>query len=134
MNTTNETVTAPGSSPPGLSLQLNVEEIRNELALAPPTVGVPGEPEIDPELERQAQQYADLLANLDPKNADAHDEATAAVEEMGRSLQQEAAHRSQMLQQPIKELSEHGTEGSPVANALIDLNSFVDCNTKFVTC
>ena len=33
---------------------------------------------------------------------------------MGRDLQNQAAHRSQMLQQPIKELSKHGEDGTRV--------------------
>jgi uncharacterized protein YaaN involved in tellurite resistance len=53
-------------------------------------------------------------------------EAKAAVESMGRDLQAEAAQRSKMLRQPIKDLSARGTEGGTVANALLDLKMKVE--------
>ena len=110
----------------GLSLRLDVDEVKQSLDL-PETIDLGSVPEeVDPELEAQADEYVSMLISIDPENAQQHSEATSAVEEMGRALQQEAAHRSQMLQAPIKELSEHGSDGSPVANALVELKMKVE--------
>jgi uncharacterized protein YaaN involved in tellurite resistance len=40
---------------------------------------------------------------------------------MGLELQQQAAHRSAMLQTPLRKLAHQGDEGGPVAKALVDL-------------
>lgn len=44
-----------------------------------------------------------------------------AVDEMGLSLQRQAAHYSSMLDAPLRQLAEHGEDGGPVARALTDL-------------
>ncbi len=44
-----------------------------------------------------------------------------AVDEMGLEVQRQAAHRSQMLQAPIRKLAHQGDEGGPVARSLVDL-------------
>jgi len=50
----------------------------------------------------------------------------ALVDSMGVDVQRASAHRSKMLQQPIKQLSEKGTDGGPVANSLISLKQEID--------
>ncbi|MDX1431649.1 MAG: toxic anion resistance protein [Gammaproteobacteria bacterium] len=112
--------TAKEKSAP-LRLDLDVDAVKDELLLP-----ADAPPEVDPELDKLAEDYANRLVTLDPSQASAKDEAKDAVEDMGRSLQREAARRSQMLQQPIKALSEHGGEGGPVANALIELKMKVE--------
>ena len=44
-----------------------------------------------------------------------------AVDSMGIEIQRQAAHRSAMLQAPIRKLAHQGDEGGPVAKALVDL-------------
>ena len=110
---------------PSLSLSLDVAEVEKELSMTAPQA-ITADPEVDPELDAMASQFADALANLDPKDLQAQDNAKTAVQEMGRDLQRESSHRSQMLQQPVKTLSEHGGEGGPVANALIELKVQVE--------
>ena len=46
-----------------------------------------------------------------------------AVDGMGIEVQQQAAHRSAMLQQPIRRLAHQGDDGGPVANALVELRT-----------
>ena len=111
--------------PPSLSLSLDAADVEKELSMSDPQ-SIAADPAVDPELDEMASQFADALANLDPKDLHAQDNAKTAVEEMGRDLQREAAHRSQMLQQPVKTLSDHGSEGGPVANALIELKVQVE--------
>ena len=115
VQTTAKEQTAP------LRLELDVDSVKDELLLP-----ADAPPEVDPELDKLAEEYASRLVALDPADASAKDEAKDAVEDMGRGLQREAARRSQMLQQPIKALSQHGGEGGPVANALIELKMKVE--------
>ena len=114
-----------GEALPSLDLHLDVETVKGELALLDPKAVVV-DAEVDPELDRKAQHFADHLLNLDPENAEAGDQAKAAVEEMGRGLQREAAHRSTMLKQPINDLAKQSEDGGPVANALVDLKLEVE--------
>ena len=83
-----------------MNLSLDVVETKQELALAVPT-----EDAIDPEIEDRASQYADQLLTVDTSDVDAVDRSRSAVETMGRDLQRQAASRSEMLQQPIRELT-----------------------------
>jgi uncharacterized protein YaaN involved in tellurite resistance len=108
-----------------LDLHLDVEEVKGELSLPDPKAVV-ADAEVDPELDQKAQLFANLLLNLDPENSEAQDQAKAAVEEMGRGLQREAAHRSTMLKQPINDLAKQSEDGGPVANALVDLKLEVE--------
>ncbi len=112
---------APTTTPPTtptLSLALNVEQTRAEIAL----------PEPDPtdELRARANAQVEELLSIDPTNEDARAAARDAVDSMGRDLQQRSATRSRMLQAPLKEIS-HGTEdGGEVAKSLADLRVEVE--------
>ena len=104
-------MTQQSDDQPRLSLP-PVEEIASELGTRQADSG-------DAELEAMADRFVeDILA--------AGDEASAvrqrrAVDEMGLELQQQAAHRSAMLQTPLRKLAHQGDEGGPVAKALTDL-------------
>lgn len=75
--------------------------------------------DIDPELEAMADNFVDdILAEGDEASAARQ---RRAVDEMGLELQQQAAHRSAMLQTPLRQLAHQGDEGGPVAKALTDL-------------
>src|SRR5262245_48709828 len=104
---------------PALRLSLDVEAVKGALAVQPDAGDAAG-------LERKAQDYVDVLANSQPNADAAQTEAKAAVEAMGRDLQAEAAQRSKMLRQPIKDLSARGTDGGTVGNALLDLKMKVE--------
>jgi uncharacterized protein YaaN involved in tellurite resistance len=110
---TNGTAVAP------LHLSLDVPQVKQEVVVAPATPA-------DAALEQKAQSYADRLAAIRLDDAAAQSEGKAAVEQMGRELQRDSAHRSKMLQQPIQALSERGADGGPVANALVDLKVQVE--------
>lgn len=117
-----ETTASPTTS---LDLHLDTEEVRQELALVDPrSLGT--ESEIDPELENRAEEIAAKLVGWEPDDTSAEDQARVAVEEMGRALQRDAAHRSAMLQQPIRDLARHSEDGGPVANALVELKLNVE--------
>ena len=110
---------------PGLHLQLDLKDVKGELSLPDPkSIGTGSD--VDAALDAKAQEYADRLVNLEPEDHQGEDDAKAAVEIMGRALQREAAHRSEMLKQPIRKLSEQSEDGGPVANALVDLKMQVE--------
>jgi uncharacterized protein YaaN involved in tellurite resistance len=114
-----ETMAVTETKLPALRLNLDVEAVKGALVPQP-------EPGDAAALEKKAQDYVDVLANIQPNADMAQTEAKAAVESMGRDLQAEAAQRSKMLRQPIKDLSSRGTEGGAVANALLDLKMKVE--------
>jgi uncharacterized protein YaaN involved in tellurite resistance len=77
---------------------------------------------IDPELEAMADRFVEeVLAVGTEGDKDAVVRQRRAVDEMGLELQQQAAHRSAMLQTPLRKLAHQGDEGGPVAKALVDL-------------
>jgi uncharacterized protein YaaN involved in tellurite resistance len=96
-------------------------------ATTAPEVALPAAGEgTDPELEQRAREYVDVLLAVDPNNADSVQAGRAAIEKMGRDLQRQAASRSEMLQQPVREMSREAADGGAVANALVDLRIQVE--------
>lgn len=114
MNTsTNEQREGRAAASP-LSLSLPVEEIARELA--PPASSEPVE---DPELAAMAESFVRDVLEL--QQAGLAENQRAAIDGMGVDVQRLAAHRSAMLQTPIRKLAHQGDEGGPVAQALIGL-------------
>ena len=103
----------------------DVEAVKGELALVEPTV-LHVDPVRDKELVAQAEQFVAVLMEHDPADIKGQDEKKLAVEAMGQRLQREAAQKSQMLQTPIKTLSQRSADGGEVANALIGLKLQVE--------
>lgn len=76
----------------------------------------------DPALLAIAETFvAEVLAATDQDGIDRRQRQ--AVDEMGLEVQRQAAHRSQMLQAPIRKLAHQGDEGGPVARSLVDLRT-----------
>jgi hypothetical protein len=101
---------------PALRLNLDVEAVKGTL--------VPqAEPGDAAALERKAQDYVDVLANIQP-NADMA-QTEASRRSMGRDLQAEAASAADAAAAD-QDLSSRGTEGGTVANALLDLKMKVE--------
>ncbi|PKG54241.1 MULTISPECIES: toxic anion resistance protein [Halomonadaceae] len=96
-----------------------VAEIASQLGANQEDSVDPDERAIDPELEAMAGRFVeDILAENDEASIARQ---RRAVDEMGLELQQQAAHRSAMLQTPLRQLAHQGDEGGPVAKALVDL-------------
>ncbi|WP_290652681.1 toxic anion resistance protein [Aquisalimonas sp.] len=70
------------------------------------------------ELASQADAFVRDVLAVDP--AQAHQQREA-VDTMGADVQEEAAHRSAMLQTPLRQLAHQGDDGGPVARSLDDL-------------
>ncbi|MGA9279193.1 toxic anion resistance protein [Ilumatobacter sp.] len=117
--TDNPTTSSAGPQAPALlDLNLDVEQTKAELALP--------EPEPRDELTARASEQVDRLLVVDPANQESRDAARAAVESMGRDLQQRAATRSKMLQAPMRDLAQASEDGGPVAKSLADLRMEVE--------
>lgn len=96
-----------------------VEEIAGQLGANQAGSTANDTSDIDPELKAMADQFVeDIFAECDEKAALRQRQA---IDEMGLELQQQAAHRSAMLQTPLRQLAHQGDEGGPVAKALSNL-------------
>lgn len=91
------------------------------------------EPDEAARLEAEADAFvAELLAPSDG----AAERQRRAVDEMGREVQRQAAHQSDMLQTPMRKLAHHGDDGGPVARALTSLRErmqYLDPNRHSLT-
>lgn len=94
-------------------------EVQEQMALMP--VGPISPQEVDPELDKEADNYVSILLSDD---YDVQDKRTA-IDEMGLNTQREAAHRSAMLREPIRNLANAGDDGGPIASSLLHLNEQV---------
>ncbi|MFB9867977.1 toxic anion resistance protein [Vreelandella sulfidaeris] len=79
----------------------------------------PDSQDSDPALESMADRFIEEI--LAQHNDEAKAQQRRAIDEMGLELQQQAAHRSSMLETPLRQLAHQGDEGGPVAKALTDL-------------
>ncbi|BBI62057.1 hypothetical protein HSBAA_33630 [Vreelandella sulfidaeris] len=85
----------------------------------------------DAELEAKADRFIeDILAEGEDVS---RGRQRRAVDEMGLELQQQAAHRSAMLQTPLRQLAHQSDEGGPVAKALTDLRGRMEGLDPLVT-
>lgn len=102
-----------GPSPLSLSLP-PMEDIAQEVerTLEPAA-------EVDSELEALADTFVRDVLNSAADGSS--NRQRQAVDGMGVEVQRQAAHRSAMLQAPIRKLAHQGDEGGPVAKALISL-------------
>ena len=73
-----------------------------------------------------AQQAADQLLRLAGGDNGARNEVQAALSSFAEKLQFKAARKSEMLKQPLHQLSARGGEGSGVADSLIELKIQVE--------
>jgi len=112
---TNDQTNPTGERSP-LSLDLPVEDIASEIEREAPA----DKPE-DPELAAMADDFVGDALSMDEHDAAAAGRKRQAVDNMGAEVQREAAHRSAMLQAPIRKLAHQGDDGGPVARALVDL-------------
>lgn len=108
----------PTSASDALSLSLDVEKTKAELALPEPDPGS--------ELQERARTQAGQLLSFDPADESSREQSRLAIEEMGQDLQRRAASRSRMLQQPVREMARGSEDGGPVAKSLVSLRVEVE--------
>ena len=121
----NDSKSATGASA-GAALQAaNPEALKSALNLADPGA-IQAQPQVDKELDQKADGFVKALLQIDPANVENRGNGRDAVENMGLDIQRQAAKQSEILKQPIKNLSERGAEGGDVANALVSLKMEVE--------
>ncbi|NNG01954.1 MAG: toxic anion resistance protein [Desulfobacteraceae bacterium] len=102
--------------------------VKQELGLVDPQhIAVVEKP--DPQIDKQASDFVAMVLSLkpdEPASLDVRTQNVAAVEGLGSKTQQDAAHRSTMLKEPIRKLAARGEDGGEVANALVDLKVQVE--------
>lgn len=81
---------------------------------------------LDPVIDAQADEVVTKLLTVDPAQVEKIAVNKEAIQNLGSELQREAARRSAMLRQPVHKLYEGATEGSEVANALVNLKMKVE--------
>lgn len=101
----------------------DLKELKQELMLVDPAKASEN---ADNSLHKLADDYVQRFLSVKPTDFRVRQEYKNAADQMGLQLQQESAHRSQMLKQPIAALSKRGVDGGPVANALVDLKVQVE--------
>ena len=103
-------------------------QIQQQLGMSDPS-GVGLEQEVDPALEKQADDFVGQVLAFNPQSADQNELRYAnvsAVENLGSKAQSEASHRSAMLREPIRKLAARGEDGGEVAQSLVDLKITVE--------
>ena len=103
-----------------LNLSLNVDAIKAQIEHESSATSAHVE---DPEVVRKADVLIQTLTTIDDDDDDAMSDVRAGIETMGQALQSEAAHRSRLLERPMKAAA--GDEQS-VGKALTDLKLAMD--------
>lgn len=107
-------------SPDGSRLALPpLEEIASELGTTTPGQSNAEVPDDDATLVAMADEFVEEVIRGGEEGSLARQRH--AVDEMGLELQQQAAHRSAMLDTPLRQLAHQGDEGGSVAKSLVDL-------------
>jgi uncharacterized protein YaaN involved in tellurite resistance len=103
----------------------STEVIKKDLALTDTKAVQAGTP-VQANIDEKANQFVDRILNMNPQDFKAREDNKAAVDTFGLDLQREAAKKSELLKQPVKKLSDRSSEGSEVANSLINLKLKVE--------
>lgn len=102
-----------------------VNEIKNELAISLPS-DIYLASEDEKKIDSKAAEFVDKLLNFNADDIESQQQRKNSVEQMGIEIQKRASKQSEMLRQPVKNLSQKGDDGGAVANALIDLKVKVE--------
>jgi uncharacterized protein YaaN involved in tellurite resistance len=104
---------------------IDKSQIKLDLDLNPPEANL-AEVNKDTELEKKAGEFVDQIIAFSTDNHDQASERKDAVESFAGDTQRRAARQTQMLKQPLKDMSSHSDEGGGVAKSLIDLKVEVE--------
>jgi uncharacterized protein YaaN involved in tellurite resistance len=99
-------------------------KLKNDLGLLGPEeiAKAVAQKKVDPDLDRQANEFVNKLLKVPAEDAEAQEQAALSVENLGVIQQRKAATANQLLQQPLKRLGQiGGGEGQGIADALTNL-------------
>jgi uncharacterized protein YaaN involved in tellurite resistance len=114
--------------PPPVRDELSLPDIgtiKSELNL-PAVTEIEIEASEEAAIETQADALVEKLIALDGNQAEQREQARAAVESMAIEVQREAAHRSAMLKEPLRDLSTRAEDGGEVAVSLVGLREQIE--------
>ncbi len=102
-----------------------VTDIKNELAISTPS-DIHLSSGDEKNLDGKATEFVEKLLNFSTDDIEQQQAKKNSVEQMGFEIQKRAAKQSEMLRQPVKNLSQKADDGGDVANALINLKVTVE--------
>jgi uncharacterized protein YaaN involved in tellurite resistance len=102
-----------------------VNEIKNDLAIPLPS-DIHLASEDEKKIDSKATEFVEKLLSFNADDIESQQQRKNSVEQMGIEIQKRASKQSEMLRQPVKNLSQKGDDGGAVANALIDLKVKVE--------
>ncbi len=102
-----------------------VTDIKNELAISTPS-DIHLSSGDEKNLDGKATEFVEKLLNFSSDDIEQQQAKKNSVEQMGFEIQKRAAKQSEMLRQPVKNLSQKADDGGDVANALINLKVTVE--------
>ena len=94
-------------------------EVKDEMELH----SIPGR---DAQVEREAEDWLERLLKLDMEDEEEREAKRNEVEGFGMDLQEEASRNSEMLKQPIRELTKKADDKGDVGGSLMDLKNQVE--------
>jgi uncharacterized protein YaaN involved in tellurite resistance len=102
-----------------------ITDIKSELSISTPSeIQLTNADEKN--IDGKATEFVDKLLNFTSDDIDQQQAKKNSVEQMGFEIQKRAAKQSEMLRQPVKNLSQKADDGGDVANALINLKVKVE--------
>ncbi|MCB0371115.1 MAG: hypothetical protein KDD45_17275, partial [Bdellovibrionales bacterium] len=91
---------------------LSVDQIKKDLVLhSPSSISVSGSGATASDLDEKAAGFVDKILNMNPQDYKNQEETKQAVDTFGLDLQKEAAQKSELLKQPVKNLSQRSADG-----------------------
>lgn len=105
-----------------VSIVPKASEIREELGLNTITLEDSSVTQLDQEAERFTNEIVNM--NLDEENTT--DSFKNAINNFGLSIQEDCAHHSKMLKEPIRSFTQNSSEDSAIGKTLIDLTLKVE--------
>jgi uncharacterized protein YaaN involved in tellurite resistance len=101
------------------------DQVRQSLGLTEVS-SIHAKPGVDKALDKKANQFVDVLIKINPEDLAARKDGTSAVDAVGVDLQRRSAHKSKMLQEPVKNLMQRSDDKGDVGNAMLQLRLEVE--------
>jgi len=102
-----------------------VNDVKSELAISIPS-DIQLNASDEKNLDGKAAEFVEKLLNFSSDDIEEQLAKKNSVEQMGFEIQKRASKQSEMLRQPVKNLSQKADDGGDVANSLINLKVTVE--------
>lgn len=78
------------------------------------------------QLDQEAERFANEIVNMNLDEENSTDSFKNAINNFGLSIQEDCAHHSKMLKEPIRSFTQNSSEDSAIGKTLIDLTLKVE--------